>query len=108
MEGDKIIPQQQFPEELQSQVGSVPLKIPLMIPAAQPTPDLTVMACSLQFFSQAPHSMQRSLFMIIAFLLTISNTLCGQTMVHIMQPLHFEGSSSSVTTSLRYTNPFIQ
>jgi hypothetical protein len=45
-----------------------------MIPAAQPTPDFTVIAPGSQFFAQAPHSMQRSLWRITAFLFSISNT----------------------------------
>jgi hypothetical protein len=75
--------------------------MPLMIPAAQPTPDRTEMAFSGQFFSQAPHSMQRFLLRITALLFSIAKTACGQTMVHILQPLHFSGYSSSVTTFFR-------
>jgi len=105
---DKWQFQQQFElDEEQSQEGSVPLSIPLIIPAAQPTPDLTLMAPSGQFFSQAPHSMQRSRLSIKAFLSLIKKTSCGHTIVHILQPLHFATSSSRVTTFLRYTSPFI-
>jgi hypothetical protein len=51
--------QQQFVlEPEQSHVGSVFLRIPFIIPAAQPTPDFTVIAPGLQFNAQAPHSMQ--------------------------------------------------
>jgi len=57
--------QQVLFEEEQSQLGSVPLRRPFIIPAAQPTPDLTLIAPSRQFFSQAPHSMQRSFFSIM-------------------------------------------
>jgi hypothetical protein len=47
-------------ESEQPQVGSVLFKIPLIIPAAQPTPELTVIAFTWQFNAQAPHSMQKS------------------------------------------------
>jgi hypothetical protein len=59
------------------------------MPAAHPTPDRTEMAFSGQFFSQAPHSMQRSLSKITALLFSIAKTAWGQTMMHIRQPLHF-------------------
>jgi hypothetical protein len=45
-----------------------------MMPAAHPTPERTEMAFSGQFFSQAPHSMQKFLFMITALLFSITNT----------------------------------
>jgi hypothetical protein len=92
------LPQQQLPPVSQSQLGSVPRNRPFMIPAAQPTPDFTVMASSGQFFAHAPHSMQKSLWRMTAFLLSISKTACGHTIIHIRQPLHFLVSSSSVTT----------
>jgi len=66
--------QQLLPEELQSQAGSVPRRTPLIIPAAHPTPDFTVMAPSGQFFEHAPHSMQWSRLRMTAFLFSISNT----------------------------------
>jgi hypothetical protein len=91
--------QQQLPLSLQSQVGSVPLSNPLMIPAAQPTPDLTLMAPSGQFIAHAPHSMHKSLCMMDALLFLISKTACGQTKVHIRHPLHNSTLSSRVTTS---------
>jgi hypothetical protein len=97
--------QQQHPGESsfgpQSQLGSVPLRIPLIIPAAHPTPDLTDMAPSGQFLSHAPHSMQKSRFRITAFFSLIPKTAWGQTSVHILQPLHFDASSCNVTTSDR-------
>ena len=93
--------QQQSPPE-QSQDGSVPVSIPLIIAAAQPTPACTVMACWLQFFAQAPHSIQLFLSIITDFLSFISKTLWGQTVKHFWQPLHFRVSSSSVTTFFRY------
>jgi hypothetical protein len=40
------------------QVGSLFLRIPLIIPAAQPTPEFTDIACTGQLSEQAPHSMQ--------------------------------------------------
>jgi hypothetical protein len=45
-----------------------------MMPAAHPTPERTEMAFSGQFFSQAPHSMQKSFFTITAFLFSIIKT----------------------------------
>jgi len=51
--------QQQFEFESEHpQVGSEFLNIPLIIPAAQPTPELTVTACVGQFIAHAPHSIQ--------------------------------------------------
>jgi hypothetical protein len=52
----------------QPQDGSEFVSIPLIIPAAQPTPDLTDMAAGLQLRAQAPHSMQSLISMILAFL----------------------------------------
>jgi hypothetical protein len=49
---------QEGPDSEHPQVGSEFLSIPLIIPAAQPTPDLTVIACNWQFNAQAPHSIQ--------------------------------------------------
>ena len=42
------------------QEGSVPVSMPLMMAAAQPTPEFTVIAPNSQFKAQAPHSMRRS------------------------------------------------
>lgn len=53
--------QQQFdfePEFEHPQVGSEFDRTPFMIAVAQPTPALTVIACTGQFSSQAPHSIQ--------------------------------------------------
>jgi hypothetical protein len=46
----------------------------LIIAAAQPTPEFTLIAPNSQFMTQAPHSMQRSLSVIEAFLLLMTNT----------------------------------
>jgi hypothetical protein len=55
----EILSQQQLDfESEQPQAGSVFLSIPLIIPAAQPTPELTVIASTGQFNAHAPHSMQ--------------------------------------------------
>jgi hypothetical protein len=65
---------------------------------AQPTPDATVMAPDAQFLAQAPHSMHLSRFVMAAFFCSNTNTLWGQTIVHIAQPLHTVLSNLSVTT----------
>ena len=94
--------QQQVDESLgQSHVGSVPVRAPLIMPAAHPTPAWTVMASAGQFWLQAPHSMHRFLSVITAFLFFIWNTRCGQTIVHILQPIHFSISNASVVTFSR-------
>ncbi len=88
---------------VQSQVGSVPVRKPMMTPAAQPTPDSTVIASAGQFVWQAPHSMQASLSAMRAFFeSSISKTACGHTIVHILQPMHFSRSSFRVTTFFKY------
>jgi hypothetical protein len=61
----------------------------LMIAAAQPTPELTLIAPKSQFFAQAPHSMHRSLSVTAARLSCISNTPRGQTSTHLPHPEHF-------------------
>ena len=66
--------QQQPPELEQSQVGSVPRNSPLIMPAAQPTPDFTVIAAVEQFIAQAPHSIQKSLRLMNAFFSFTINT----------------------------------
>ena len=101
------INQQHPPDPEQSQVGSVPRNIPLIIPAAQPTPDFTVTAPAAQFMAQAPHSIQKSLYGMNAFFSFIIKTSCGQTVVQTAQPLHFSLSNCRVTTSFKYVNPFI-
>jgi hypothetical protein len=58
----------------QSHEGSVPLKIPFRIPAAHPTPDLTLTAPNRQLLAQAPHSMQSSISTMRALPFTISKT----------------------------------
>jgi hypothetical protein len=83
---------------LQPHVGSPPENIPANMPAAQPTPDFTVMAPEGQFKAQAPHSIHKLRFAIFAFLASITNTACGHTMVHMVQPVHFSVSNFRVTT----------
>jgi len=94
--------QQEFFE--QSQVGSVPRRIPVIIPVAQPTPELTEIASTEQFFAQAPHSIQASKSAIRAFLFSIVKTSWGQTRVHSPQPIHLSQSSWSVATFFKYLN----
>jgi hypothetical protein len=54
----QLIQQQEaFPSE-HPHVGSVFLRMPFMMPAAQPTPEATVIAFTGQLSAQAPHSMQ--------------------------------------------------
>jgi hypothetical protein len=59
---------------LQSQDGSPPVIMPLMIAAAHPTPLSTVSAAKAQLAAQAPHSMHLSLSMITAFPLVMAKT----------------------------------
>jgi hypothetical protein len=58
----------------QSHEGSVPLNIPFRIPAAHPTPALTVIAPKRQLLEQAPHSMQSSISVMRALPFTTSKT----------------------------------
>jgi hypothetical protein len=98
----QVFPHPQPPP--QSQDGSVPRIMPLMIAAAQPTPRPAVIVPVRQFKAQAPHSMQRSLPMMVergrgrfppdGITCSIAKTLCGQTSMHFPQPLHFAVSSS--------------
>jgi len=73
----------------------------LIIPFAQPTPASTKRAVEGQFLAQAPHSMQASKQVIIAFPSSNENTWCGQTSKHLPQPIHLFVSSLSVDTLLR-------
>ena len=84
-----------------SHVGSVP-KMALVINAlAQPIPDSTEMAPPRQFLAQAPHSIQASWSTILAFRSSITKTPCGQTLKHILHPLHFSMFTASVVTPER-------
>lgn len=94
--------QQHSPSFEQSQLGSLPVSQPVITAAAHPTPELTVMAFAGQFFAQAPHSIQRSLYSIFACLSLIMKTLWGQTSVHLLQPIHFSVDRRSVTTFFKY------
>jgi hypothetical protein len=85
-----------------AQVGSVPRSAPVMIAVTQPMPAWTVIAVVGQFWAHAPHSMQPSRLTIWAFLPTISNTVWGQTLTHIPQPMHRCWFNWSVTTFLMY------
>jgi hypothetical protein len=57
-----------------------------------------------QFMAQAPHSMQRSLSTMAAFLFFRANTACGQTLMHMPQPVHRLESRRSVATFFKYFN----
>lgn len=83
---------QQQPASPHPQDGSVPVSMPVMIAAAQPTPAFTESAPKSQFFAQAPHSMQRSRSVTTARFSRISNTPCGQTSTHRPHPAHFPAS----------------
>jgi hypothetical protein len=84
------------------QLASELFKRPFKIPAAQPTPDFTEMAFCLQFSAQAPHSMQRLISVIVAFLSEKEKTAWGQTVRHILQPLHNSLFNFNVVTFSRY------
>jgi hypothetical protein len=86
----------------QPQVGSELLSIPLMMPVAHPTPERTEMAPNLQLRAQAPHSMQLFISVILALPPVISKTACGQTMLHIPQPVHRLLFNFNVTTFFKY------
>jgi hypothetical protein len=89
----------------QSQEGAPPVIIPLMMAAAQPTPEFTVIAPNSQFMAQAPHSMHKSLFVTAALLSRITKTPCGQTSAHRPHPPHLSCKYDNVVTFARY---FIQ
>jgi hypothetical protein len=82
-------PQQLLAPSLQSQDGGPPVIMLLIMAAAHPTPEFTLIAPNSQFFAQAPHSMQRSLSMSAARLSCISNTPRGHTSTHLPHPAHF-------------------
>jgi hypothetical protein len=94
-----------FEGPLQSQEGSPPVIILLIRAAAHPTPAFTLIAPNSQFLTQAPHSMQRSLSVIVACLSFMSKTPCGHTSVHLPQPEHFSGKNSRLVTFDRYFIP---
>ena len=93
---------QQEESSVLSHVGSVLRSAPLIIPAAQPTPDFTVIASTGQFIAHAPHSIQTSRSLILALVSAIIKTPCGQTSVHFPQPIHFSTSSCNVVTFFKY------
>ncbi len=62
------------------------------------------MASVGQFLAQAPHSMQPSKSTMRAFLLSIENMPCGQTITHIPQPTQALESNVNVVTPGRYLN----
>ncbi len=83
--------QQQLPffdPSLQSQDGSLPVIMPLMIAAAHPTPLSTRIAPNAQLVMQAPHSIHLSLSTMTAVLSFIDKTPWGQTSMHVPQPMH--------------------
>ncbi len=87
---------------LQSQEGSPPLIMLFMMAAAQPTPLSTLSAPKAQLPAQAPHSMHWSLSRTTAFLFFRAKTPCGQTSMHIPQPVHCSGRNSRLTAFERY------
>ena len=78
----------------------------LIIPEAQPTPASTRMAVVGQFRAQAPHSIQASRSLRVAFLFAMVNTWCGQTSRHRPQPMQASPSSSTVVALSKYLKPF--
>jgi hypothetical protein len=95
-------PQQLLPVSPQPQEGALPVSIPLMMAAAQPTPEFTLIALNSQFMAQAPHSMHRSLSVTTARLSFIEKTPCGQTSTQRPHPAHFSGKYCNVVTFARY------
>lgn len=89
---------------MQSHVDLVPPKVAIITPVAQPTPDLTLIASTGQLRLHAPHSIQASRSTILALALSITKTPCGQTSVHLPQPIHLAVLNSSVTTFFKYRN----
>ncbi len=93
--------QQQF-AVLEQQQSPLPPRAPRMIPAAQPTPEVTESAPKAQFRLHAPHSIQASRSMIETFPLLSAKTLWGQTSVQRPQPVHLRSSRRRVTTFFKY------
>jgi hypothetical protein len=73
----------------------------LMTAAAHPTPVLTKIAVSGQFFAQAPHSMHASRCSILTMPLLRPKTAWGHTVRHMPHPVHFSLSIVNVATFLR-------
>jgi hypothetical protein len=84
----------------------LPVRAALIMAWAQPTPASTVMAPSGQFLAHAPHSMQFSGLWIDARRSCMEKTPCGQTSVHLSQPIHLSGKNLRVF-SLYELNSFI-
>jgi hypothetical protein len=99
---DLFYPQHAPEVSPQPQDGGPPVTMLLMRAAAHPTPASTEIAPNSQFKAQAPHSMHRSLSVIAARLSRISKTLCGQTSVHLPQPVHLSREYCKVVTLARY------
>jgi hypothetical protein len=77
----------------QSHVASfLPVKAARIMALAQPTPLSTAIAFTMQFFWQAPHSMQADGRTRTALRPFISKTACGQTATHMAHPLQMSGS----------------
>ena len=95
----------QEPEQSQLQAPFTPV-ILLMNAAAHPTPALTDKAPVGQFIAHAPHSMQESCSTTEHLPSDTTKTAWGQTVSHMRQPLHFEGSSLSEVTPRMYLSVF--
>lgn len=78
----------------------------LIIPAAQPTPESTVIALTGQLSAQAPHSIQASRSLMVAFFSADEKTWCGQTSMHRPQPMQSDSRNSSVVAPFKYLYPF--
>jgi hypothetical protein len=81
-----------FPFQQSQDAFALPLKADPITAAAHPGPASTFMASNAQFMAQAPHSIHFSFAVIFAFLFSILNILCGHTVSHMPQPVHFFSS----------------
>ena len=77
----------------------LPVRAAWIIAAAHPTPLSTVTASVGQLSWQAPHSIHASGRTSLAKRPFIANTPCGQTMLHIAQPVHSSWSYRSVLSA---------
>jgi hypothetical protein len=79
--------------------------MPLIIAVAHPTPAFRLIAPKTQFWAHAPHSIHKSLSVTKALFPFMAKTPCGQTSMHLPQPVHFSEKNWSVVTLAKY---FIQ
>ena len=77
----------------------LPVRAAWIIAAAHPTPLSTVIASVGQLSWQAPHSIHASGRTSLAKRPFIAKTPCGQTMLHIAQPVHSSWSYCSVLSA---------